>query len=157
MIKYKKIFFLIFIPILLFSCGYQPMFKDLKNLNFVLKINNSSGNEKINRLIKSKLKGYSNQNNNENYKKYDVEFISKYQKLIVAKDTTGTATEYKISIEAKFKITSGEFKKEFKYIESFNMKSFNDRIEEQDYEKNIQNSLANIISKKLILQLSQIK
>mgnify|MGYP001373436515 CR=1 FL=1 len=157
MIKYKKIFFLIFIPILLFSCGYQPMFKDLKNLNFVLKINNSSGNEKINRLITSKLQNYSDHDGNENYQKYDVGFISKYQKLIVAKDTTGTATEYKISIEAKFKIVSGEFEKEFKYIESFNMKSFSDRLEEQDYEKNIQNSLVNIITKKLVMQLSQIK
>ena len=154
---YKKILFIIFIPILIYSCGYQPMFKDLKNLNFVLNINNSSGNEKINRLIKSKLKGYSNQNNNENYQKYDVAFTSEYKKLIVAKDTTGTATEYKISIESKFQITSGDLKKEFKYIESFNMKSSSDRIEEQDYEKNIQNSLVNIITKKLIQQLSQIK
>jgi len=154
---YRKILFLIFIPIFIFSCGYQPMFKDLKNLNFVLKINNSSGNEKINRLIKSKLKGYSNQNDNENYKKYNVEFTSEYKKLIVAKDTTGSATEYKISIKSKFKITSGELKKEFEYIESFNMKSFSDRIDEQDYEKNIQDSLVNIITKKLIQQLSQIK
>jgi hypothetical protein len=154
---YKKILFLVFIPILLFSCGYQPMFKGLKNLNFVVEISNSSGDEKINRLITSKLKNYSGHDDNQNYQKYDVEFISKYQKLIAAKDTTGTATEYKISIEARFKVTSGEFKKEFKYIESFNMKSFSDRLEEQDYEKNIQNSLVNIITKKLILQLSQIK
>jgi hypothetical protein len=155
--KYKKILYIIFIPILFFSCGYQPMFKGLKNLNFVLKVNNSSGDEKINRLITSKLLNYSTQDSNENYKKYDVEFITKYQKLIVAKDTTGTATEYKISIEAKFKIVSGEFEKEFKYIESFNMKSFSDRLEEQDYEKNIQNSLVNIITRKLVMQLSQIK
>ena len=157
MSTYKKIVSIIFVSILFFSCGYQPMFKGLKNLNFVLKVNTSSGNEKINRLITSKLQNYSNQDSDENYQKYDVEFISKYQKLIVAKDTTGTATEYKISIEAKFKITSGEFAKEFKYIESFNMKSFSDRLEEQDYEKNIQNSLVNIITRKLVMQLSQIK
>jgi len=154
---YKKILFLIFIPILLFSCGYNPMYKGLKNLNFILKINNSSGNEKINRLIATKLKNYSSHDSSENYQKYDIELISKYQKLIVAKDTTGTATEYKIAIEAKFKITSGKFEKEFKYIESFNMKSFSDRLEEQDYEKNIQNSLVNIITRKLVMQLSQIK
>ena len=97
---YKKILVLIFIPILLFSCGYNPMYKGLKNLNFILKINNSSGNEKINRLIATKLKNYSSHDSSENYQKYDIELISKYQKLIVAKDTTGTATEYKIAIEA---------------------------------------------------------
>ena len=37
------------------------------------------------------------------------------------------------------------------------MKSFSDRLEEQDYEKNIQNSLVNIITRKLVMQLSQIK
>ena len=77
--------------------------------------------------------------------------------MIVAKDTAGAATEYKISVEVKFIVSSGEFKKEFQYKESFNMKSFSDRLEEQDYEKNIQTSLVNIISRKLILQISQIR
>ena len=155
--KYKKILFLIFIPILLFGCGYQPMFKGLENLDFIVTVKNTSGDEKINRLIKSKLKNYYDKENKENYQNYDVEFISKYQKLIVAKDTTGTATEYKILVKTVFIVTSGEFNKEFKYIESFNMKSFTDRLEEQDYEKNIQISLVNIISRKLILQISQIR
>jgi hypothetical protein len=35
------------------------------------------------------------------------------------------------------------------------MKSLGDRLKEQDYEKNIQNSLANLIVRKLILRLSQ--
>ena len=104
MIAYKKILFLIFIPVFLFSCGYQPMFKGLKNLNFVLKINNSSGNEKINRLITSKLQNYSDHDCNENFQKYDVDFISKYQKLIVAKDTTGKATNYELVAVSNFQI-----------------------------------------------------
>ena len=37
------------------------------------------------------------------------------------------------------------------------MQSFSDKLEEQDYEESIQDSLTNIIVKKLILQLSQIK
>ena len=37
------------------------------------------------------------------------------------------------------------------------MQSMNDKLEQQDYEKNIQNSLTNIIIRKFILQLSQIK
>ena len=157
MSRYKKILFSILISLLVYGCGYEPMFKDLKSLNFIITINNTSGNEKINSLIKTKLGNYTKEENKENFQNYNIEYISKYQKLIVAKDTTGTATEYKISIEAKFIVSSGEFKKEFQYTESFNMKSFSDRLEEQDYEKNIQISLVNIITRKLILQISQIR
>jgi hypothetical protein len=37
------------------------------------------------------------------------------------------------------------------------MQSLSDKLEEQDYEENIQNSLANTIARKLILHLSQIQ
>ena len=37
------------------------------------------------------------------------------------------------------------------------MQSFNDKLEEQDYENSIQDSLTNIITRKLILRLSQVK
>ena len=37
------------------------------------------------------------------------------------------------------------------------MESITDILEEQDYEKTIKNSLVNIIVRKLIIQLSQIK
>ena len=37
------------------------------------------------------------------------------------------------------------------------MQSFSDKLEEQDYEENVKNSLTNIIARKLILQLSKLK
>tara|TARA_Y100000389_G_scaffold108376_1_gene105512 strand:- start:668 stop:1150 length:483 start_codon:yes stop_codon:yes gene_type:complete len=152
--KFKKILFIILINLLILSCGYEPMFKNLKNLNFVLTIENFSGDKELNRLINSRLKNYSV--NEVGVKNYIVSYNSNYQKIIIAKDTKGNASEYTIQIEVKFIITSGELKKEFSYTESFNMKSINDRLEEQDYEKTIRDSLIKIIIRKLILQLSQI-
>ena len=136
------------------SCGYSPLYKDLSNVNFSITLNEVSGNRKINNLIKSRLNAY-NSNNAE--KKYDIDINTKYTKDIIAKDTTGAATEYKLTINAYFKVNSNNYKKELIFQESFNMKSISDKLEEQDYEENIQSNLVNTISRKLVLQLSVAK
>ena len=151
----KKILLTICLSILIFSCGYEPMFKNLKNLNFIITLNEASGNENINRLIKFKLKNYSKKK--DGLANYTINYFTDYKKLILAKDTKGNATEYTIKIDVRFTVLSGDLKKEYNYTESFNMKSNSDILEEKDYEKTIQNSLVNIITRKLILQLSQIQ
>ena len=153
--KSKKILFIILIPLMFVSCGYEPMFKNMSNLNFIITIKNFSGDQEVNKLIRSNLTKYSI--NPDNIKNYDVNFNSKYEKIIISKDTEGNATEYEIQVKIKFTISSGEFEREFNYTESFNMKSITDVLEEQDYEKTIKKSLVNIIVKKLIIQLSQIQ
>ncbi len=149
----KKILF-IFIVFMLSQCGYSPIFKDVNNTNFSISLEKINGNRNINNKIKSKLSGYVLNDANKYFK---VNLNSDYKKNIVAKDTTGAATEYKIIIETTFYVSSENFQRELNYKESFNMQSFSDKLEEQDYEESIQDSLTNIIVKKLILQLSQIK
>ena len=149
----KKLILIIF-PIFLISCGFSPVYKDLKNLDFSIVLKDVSGVRKINNIIRSKLNSYFIEDSSKNYY---ISLSSTYKKDIAAKDATGTATEYKLTVNAKFLITSENFNKELKYSESFNMQSISDKLEEQDYEENIQESLANIITRKLILQLSQIK
>ena len=149
----KKILF-IFIIFMLSHCGYSPIYKDVNNTNFSISLDKINGNRNINNKIKSKLSGYVLNDANKYFK---VNLNSDYKKNIVAKDTTGAATEYKIIIETTFYVSSENFQRELNYKESFNMQSFSDKLEEQDYEESIQDSLTNIIVKKLILQLSQIK
>ena len=149
----KKILF-IFIVFMLSQCGYSPIYKDVNNTNFSISLDKINGNRNINNKIKSKLSGYVLNDANKYFK---VNLNSDYKKNIVAKDTTGAATEYKIIIETTFYVSSENFQRELNYKESFNMQSFSDKLEEQDYEESIQDSLTNIIVKKLILQLSQIK
>jgi hypothetical protein len=155
MIKNKKILFIILFPLLFASCGYEPMFKNVDNLDFIITVKNFSGDEDINKSIKSNLTRYSI--NQDSIKNYNINFNSNYKKITISKDTKGNATGYEIQINVKFTISSGEFEKEFNYSESFNMESIADILEEQDYEKSIKNSLVNIIVKKLIIQLSQIQ
>lgn len=153
--KLKKFLLIIITSFLIFSCGYEPMFKNLKNVNFTITLGETYGNEDIGRLIKSKLKNYSTKE--KSLRNYTIDYFVDYKKLIIAKDTKGNATEYSIKVDAIFTVLSGELRKEYNYNESFNMKSNSDRLKEKDYEKNIQNNLINIIIRKLILQLSKIQ
>ena len=145
---------LIIIFLLFISCGYSPLYKDLSNINFSITLNEVNGNRTINNLIKSKLNNY---NSSVAEKKYDIDIDTKYIKDIIAKDTTGAATEYKLTINASFKVSSNDYEAEFLFKESFNMKSISDKLEEQDYEENVQSNLVNILTRKLILQLSLVK
>ena len=145
---------LIIIFFLFISCGYSPLYKDLSNINFSITLNEVNGNRTINNLIKTKLNTY---NSNVAEKNYNIDVNTKYIKDIIAKDTTGAATEYKLTISTSFKVNSSDYKREFIFQESFNMKSISDKLEEQDYENNVQSNLVNIITRKLILQLSLVK
>ena len=145
---------LIVIFLLFISCGYSPLYKDLSNINFSITLNEINGNRTINNLIKSNLNNY---NVNNAQKNYSIDINTKYIKDIIAKDTTGAATEYKLTVNASFKVSSSNYEKEFLFRESFNMNSISDKLEEQDYEENIQSNLTNIITRKLLLQLSLVK
>ncbi len=150
----RKILILILSIFLLASCGYTPIYKNIENVNFSIKFKESSGDRNINNKIKSKLLNYTLENKEKNF---TISFNSKYLKNIVAKDTTGAATEYKIIIETEFNISSPNMNKQITLIESFNMQKINDKLEEKDYEESIKNSLTNIITRKLVLRLSQFK
>ena len=149
----KKILKLVFLIFLISSCGYSPMYKNVENVNFSIDLNQITGDRIINNKIKSKLLSYTLENKEKNY---EINFITDYSKNIVAKDTTGAATEYKIILTAEFIINSSNIEKTLKFTETFNMQNFTDKLEEQDYEENVKNSLTNIIARKLILQLSQL-
>ena len=75
---------LIFILIVSFTsnCGYTPMYKNLKNLNFSVEIKNSSGDRDINNKIKNKLNSYEIKDID---KVYLIDFKTDYKKNIVSK------------------------------------------------------------------------
>tara|TARA_B110000003_G_C16390373_1_gene434126 strand:- start:256 stop:720 length:465 start_codon:yes stop_codon:yes gene_type:complete len=151
---FKKINILIFIPIFLISCGYTPMYKNQKNLNFSISIIDSIGDRKINNLIKTKLKRYTLIEAEKNYK---IIVNANYDKVVLAKDTTGSVTDYRLSINVTFDVKSDNFNKQLKYQENFNMKKLGDKLEELDYEKSIQNNLISLITQKFVEQLALIK
>ncbi len=152
--KKIKSIYIITVFLLFIGCGYSPLYKDLTNVNFSISLNEINGNRTINNLIISKLNNY---NSSDAEKEYDININTKYTKDIIAKDTTGAATEYKLTINASFRVNSNDYEREFIFRESFNMKSISDKLEEQDYEEIIKSNLINTITKKLILQLSLVE
>ena len=152
--KKIKSIYIITVFLLFIGCGYSPLYKDLTNVNFSISLNEINGNRTINNLIISKLNNY---NSSDAEKEYDININTKYTKDIIAKDTTGAATEYKLTINASFRVNSNDYEREFIFKESFNMKSISDKLEEQDYEEIIKSNLINTITKKLILQLSLVE
>ena len=147
----KKFFILIYV-IFLWGCGYQPLYQNLSNTDYNILIKEINGDRDINNLLVSKLKSYNSNNTNKNY---EITINSIYNKEIVAKDTTGAASEYKIIVNVNFKIIGSKLNKDVNFTEDFNMKSLSDQIEENDYEKNIKSTLINSITRKLILELSK--
>tara|TARA_Y100000768_G_scaffold372744_1_gene340677 strand:- start:1916 stop:2383 length:468 start_codon:yes stop_codon:yes gene_type:complete len=153
-IIFKNISKFILIIFLLNSCGYSPMFKDFTDLDFSINIKETSGARKINNLIITNLKSYAKI---KATKEYNISIDTEYNKNIIAKDSTGAASEYKIVISSNFKINSTNFNEEIGFTESFNMQSMSNKLDEKDYEENIQNNLTNTIIRKLILKLSQLE
>ena len=150
----KKILRIFLFFFLVSGCGYSPMFMDFDNSNFAININETTGTRKINNLILSNLKSYTKR---ETENEFNISFNSDYIKNIIAKDSTGSATEYKIIINATFTIESSKYSGQMKFSESFNMQSMSNKLDENDYEENIQTNLTNTITRKLILRLSQLK
>ena len=146
-----KVFILIYV-IFLWGCGYQPLYQNLSNTDYNILIKEINGDRDINNLLVSKLKSYNSNNTNKNY---EITINSIYNKEIVAKDTTGAASEYKIIVNVNFKIIGSKLNKDVNFTEDFNMKSLSDKLEENDYEKNIKSTLINSITRKLILELSK--
>ena len=86
---------LIFYLIFLYSCGYTSIYKNQKSQDFHINIIEMAGDNEFNNLIKNELKLYSNINSN---KSYNISINSKYQKIIISKNSSGAATDYKILV-----------------------------------------------------------
>ena len=141
-------FCLIFI--FLSNCGYTPIYSNSKNNKINIQIHKISGNKEINNLIVQKLSTYDDDNSN---KIYNVELKSDFQKLILTKDATGNATNFRLNMNITFISTSGENTKEYLFFEKFDIKKGDTIFEEEKYENIIKNDMINLIIQRFISQL----
>tara|TARA_B110000008_G_scaffold272213_1_gene304626 strand:- start:845 stop:1312 length:468 start_codon:yes stop_codon:yes gene_type:complete len=155
MFKIKNLILFILISLFLNNCGYTPRYAENKNINFSLEVINFSGDRDFNNSIKSKLKRYS-KNKNVSEKNFKISGVSKYYKIDNTKDSTGTATEYKLRITVNFLIVSENLEKKIEMEETFVMKKMDDSFEESNYETTIKNNFADLITEKLIFYLYQL-
>ena len=148
-----KIFKFSLVFIFLVSCGYTPIYSNLKNKDINIEIQKLSGNEEINNLISQKLSRYQNK---DSELVYNIEAKSNFEKSILTKDTAGNATNFRLNLNITFIFMDSENLKEFVFSEKFDMKKGDNIFEDEKYENIIKNDMTNIIIQRFISRL-QIK
>ena len=148
-----KIFKFSLVFIFLMSCGYTPIYSNLKNKDINIEIQKISGNQEINNLIIQKLSRYQNK---DSELVYNIEAKSNFEKSILTKDTAGNATNFRLNLNITFIFMDSGNLKEFVFSEKFDMKKGDNIFEEEKYENIIKNDMTNIIIQRFISRL-QIK
>lgn len=153
----KKI--LIIITILLFyGCGFTPVYKDENYSNLSITSIEFSGDRIINNILKTRLFKYKNSKSKSNY---NLKINTSYSKIILAKDTSGNATNYElrvfVNVETNKKNKNNDEKNiELNYSEKNNIKNEDNNINQKNYEKQIVTNLASTISRKIAFDLSNL-
>ena len=152
----KKILTLLLF-LFLSSCGYEAIYskKNSKNYNFFISKLSFTGDRDINLRMKERLNNYTF---NEKNKNFALKISSSSSKEVAAKNTLGDAVTFKNTIAANIEVSmNGKFKNSFVIIESFIYKNNSNRFNLKRYEREIKNNLAETITDKLILKLSNIQ
>ena len=142
----KKIFLLISI-IFIYSCGYSPLYLAGKN-DLLLNLQKIEGDFELNNYIKNDFKIVSNVNSSN---VFDINAVTKFEKIILTKDATGEATDYSLDFSVKFIIVSEN--REISYKESFKVKKNDKKFEQSNYEREIKRNFSEIVRDKLVLFL----
>ena len=108
------------------------------------------GDNEFNNLFRNELGLYSNTDSNE---KYDILVNSKYQKIIVSKNSSGVATDYKILVNTKIKINLNKKTENLEFNESINIKNNSNSFEQNRYERNIKRNFASSIREKFLIKI----
>ena len=143
----KKIFLFISI-FFIYSCGYSSLYLEGKKDIFI-NLKGVTGDFELNNYIKNDLKISSDKNSSNIF---DLSVETKYEKIILTKDATGLATDYRLDLSVDFTILS-ENNKIVSYKESFKIKNMNEKFEQSNYEKEIKRNFSENIKDKLILKL----
>ena len=146
----KKIL-IIFSLILLTSCEYKPIYSSANKSNYKIIVTELTGDKKLNKFIVENLTRNSEKDSNQIV---NIKINTKYTKSILAKDSSGNATDYQANALTTFLIDQNLVTKQFDINEKFNFQKMSDKYEEKSYEENIKKNLAKSISQKLILRLS---
>lgn len=145
-----KIFKFSIIFIFVISCGYTPIYSNLKNKDINIQIKNINGDKNINNLIVQKLERYQNEKTNNIF---NLDVKSEFQKLTLTKDAAGNATNFRLKLDIVFTATKDGNSEKYIFFEKFDMKKGDTIFEEQKYENFIKNDMTNIIIQKFISQL----
>ena len=148
----KKIIFIKFFILLIFitGCGYTPIFSN-KNINFTIVEIESTGNNKLNKILNKKLNIYKNLNSE---KKYYLQINTDVNKKISSKNSKGNAKTFELTVSTNTNIQDekGNIKEKL-FSKSVNYKNNNNKFDLKKYENQSSEALINKISDEIIIYL----
>jgi len=151
----KKIFTYLLL-LLLSSCGYEAIYskKNYINNNFSISELNLAGDRDINLKIKQKVNNYTLVTKDKDFK---LKISSTSEKKIIAKNTSGDSTIFKITIKVNTDITTKDgYKSNMQIVENFTYNNNLDKFGLKEYEREIKRNLAETAANKLVSRLSRI-
>ena len=145
----KNIILITFI-FFLYSCGYTTVYKNIGEQDFRIIITEMKGDREMNNLIKNEINRYSNK---DSINKFDVSIQTKYEKLVLTKDSAGVITDYELSAKSEFIIYFNENSRKVTFSESININNQNDNFEQDSYERNNKVNFASSLREKLLSEV----
>jgi hypothetical protein len=150
----KKLFLVIFI-FFLTNCGYEPLYTNKNNSLIEFNSINTAGDEKINKRIISLMRINKKQNNSS---LYSLLIDSNKKREILAKDTSGDITSYKLSLKVTLSIIDSINKEKVIKFKEFNSsytyKNAENKFQLSQDEKNIIDNLIESSVRKIIIFLN---
>ena len=142
--------FLIFLN----GCNYQPIYSS-KNVKFSITEFQSTGDNKINKLLIKKLEIYKNDDLNTT--KYKLNINSEINKNTSAKDKKGNPTTFTLIITFRIEVEDSFGEKKSKVFKESNMyENSNNKFELKKYEDSIKNNMIENINEDIILYLQNL-
>ena len=133
------------------SCGYSPIYSNVKKTDFNLNVVEILGDNEMNNIVATKIKKYSK---NLSEKIYNIKVITNYQKVILSKNKKGEVTNYLIKKEIIFEIINPEIKNKFFFNDEIQAKNIDNQFEFKKYENSIKNNFVDSKVNEFIYKLS---
>ena len=143
---------------LLLSCGYEPMHSKKNNSNYNFSINtiNYIGDNKVNQILKNKLKKVLNKEKKS--PALNLNINSRVGKIVTSKDKKGNPLKFLIEIIINLEIFESEIlKNKITLQEKFEYDNMSNKFNLKQYEKNIKDNLISILSEEIIRYLNSQK
>ena len=145
--------------LLLLSCGYEPMYSKKQinsNYNFSINTINLIGNNKVNQILKNKLK--RNLNKEKKSTELNLNLDSRVVKTVASKDKKGNPIKFSIKILINLEVFESEILKgKTNFEEKFEYNNRSNKFDLKQYEKNIKDNIIKKLSDEIIRYLNSLK
>lgn len=145
----KIILFVIFIFVS--SCSYQSIYQKKNDNNFFIKEIKLEGDKKIGKIITSQIKIEKDAINKNSY---TLTLNSKKLIDIITKDSLGNPAIYRVTINIQAVLEEDKIRiKEKNFNKTFTYNSMENKFDQSQYKKNIEQNLTDKIAEELIIFL----